>query len=197
MKKNNQPKLCLIDASAYIHRAFHALPFLSTSRGEPVNAVYGFSRMISKVLKAERPDYLGVCFDTPAPTFRHELYKEYKETRKEIDESLLVQFPVVEELSRAWGLPCIKMDGVEADDVIATLTKEAERLGWQVLILSGDKDILQLVDDNVLVRDEIRKIDFNSEKVMERFGVRPSQIVDFFSLMGDKVDNVMGVPGVG
>ncbi len=197
MLKNDQPKLCLVDASGYIHRAYHALPPMTTSQGLPVNAVYGFSRMISKLLKTENPDYLAICFDTPAPTFRHEMYKEYKETRAQTDESLIAQLPVVEELSLAWGLPCVKQDGLEADDVIATLTKEAVKLGWRVLILSGDKDILQLVDDNVLVRDEIRKVDFTADKVRERFGISPNQIVDYFSLMGDKVDNVIGIPGVG
>src|SRR5689334_4879731 len=123
MSKDKNPKLCLIDASGYIHRAYHALPLLTTSKGEPVHAIYGFSRMISKVLKAEKPDYLGVCFDTAEPTFRHEMYKEYKATRTEIEPSLLSQLPLVEELAEAWGLPCLKKVGFEADDVIATLAQ--------------------------------------------------------------------------
>src|SRR5205823_6083025 len=129
------PKLCLIDASGYIHRAYHALPLLTNSKGEPVHAVYGFSRMVSKVLKSEKPDYLAVCFDTPAPTFRHDMYEEYKATRMEIEEALLSQLPLVEELSRAWGLPCIKKDGFEADDVIATLAKIGADKGCEVLVL--------------------------------------------------------------
>lgn len=197
MANSGPPKLCLVDASGYIHRAFHALPPLTTSKGQPVHAIYGFSRMIAKILKAEQPDYLGVCFDTPKPTFRHDIFGDYKGTREEADEALVSQIPLVLELAEAWGLPCIKMDGFEADDVIATLTKFGRQNGCQVLILSGDKDVFQLVEDGVLVRDEIRKIDYNAERVKERFGVRPNQLIDYFSLMGDKIDNVSGVPGVG
>lgn len=191
------PKLCLFDASGYIHRAFHAIPPLSTSKGEPVNAIYGFSRMISKVLKEEKPDYVGVCFDTPQPTFRHEQFPDYKATRAEIDVTLLPQLPLAEELAWAWGLPCIKKDGFEADDVIATLAVAGRKAGMNVLILSGDKDILQLVDEKIHVRDEIKKVEYDEAKVQERYGFKPAQLVDYLCLMGDKVDNVPGVPGVG
>src|SRR5438105_15624000 len=116
-------KLVLFDASGYIHRAFHALPPLTTSQGEPVNAIYGFSRMVSKVLRDEKPDFIAVCFDTPAPTFRHEAYQAYKATRAEVDNALLPQLPLAWELALAWGLPCVKRDGFEADDGIATVAK--------------------------------------------------------------------------
>lgn len=190
-------KLCLIDASAYIHRAFHAIPPLSTSKGEPVNAIYGFSRMISKVLKDEKPDLLGVCFDTAAPTFRHESYVEYKATRSELDPNLGFQLPLVKDLADAWGLPCVCMDGFEADDVIATLTAWGAKADMNVIIMSGDKDILQLVTDKVHVKDEIKKIEYDPAKVQERFGFPASGLIDYFCLTGDKVDNVLGVPGVG
>ncbi len=191
------PKLCLFDASGYLHRAYHAIPPLTNSKGEPVNAIYGFSRMISKVLKEEKPEYLAVCFDTPAPTFRHEMSAEYKATRAETDSQLISQLPLAEELAVAWGLPCIKKDGVEADDVIATLAVQAEKAGMDVLILSGDKDILQLVSERVHVRDEIKKVEYDPAKVTERYGFGPSQLVDYLCLVGDKVDNVPGIAGVG
>ncbi len=191
------PKLCLFDASGYIHRAFHAIPPLNTSKGEPVNAVYGFSRMITKVLKEEKPEYMAVCFDTAAPTFRHEQFVDYKATRAEIDSALLPQLPLSEQLAVAWGLPCVKKDGYEADDVIATLALQGRDAGMDVLILSGDKDILQLVEKNIHVRDEIKKVEYDETKVFERYGFRPDQIVDYLCLLGDKVDNVPGVPGVG
>lgn len=190
-------KLCLIDASGYIHRAFHAIPPLSTSKGEPINAVYGFSRMISKVLKEEKPNYLGICFDTPAPTFRHTQFTDYKANRKETDKALVAQLPLSEELARLWGLPCLKKDGYEADDLIATLARYGSEKGWQVVIFSGDKDILQLVNDNVIVKDEMKKVAYDTSKVHERYGIYPKQLIDYLSLIGDKVDNVSGVPGVG
>lgn len=191
------PKICLFDASGYIHRAFHALPTLSNSKGELVHAVYGFSRMVSKILKEDAPDYVAICFDTPSPTFRHERYANYKATRLEADKGLVSQIPLAEELAKAWGLACIKMPGFEADDVIATLAHRARQERWDVLILSGDKDILQLVQEGVVVRDEIKKVDYDALKVKERYGVSPEQLVDMFCLMGDKVDNIAGVPGVG
>lgn len=191
------PKICLFDASGYLHRAFHALPLLTNSRGEPVNALYGFTRMISKVLKTEKPDCVAVCFDTAAATFRHEADVTYKAQRKETDDALIFQLPWAEELTRAWGLPVAKMDGFEADDVIATLALAAQEKGFEVLILSGDKDSFQLVGPKIHVRDEAKNIDYDREKVKERYGVYPEQMIDLFCLMGDKVDNVLGVPGVG
>jgi DNA polymerase-1 len=190
-------KLVLFDASGYLHRAYHAIPPLSTSKGEPVNAIYGFCRMISKVLKDDKPDYVGVCFDTAAPTFRHEQSVEYKATRSETDDALLKQLPVAEDVVAAWGLPGVKKDGFEADDVIATLAVEAEKAGMDVLILSGDKDILQLVSERVHVRDEIKRVEFGPAQVQERYGFAPTQLVDYLCLLGDKIDNVAGVPGVG
>lgn len=162
-----------------------------------MNAIYGFSRMISKVLKSDKPDYVAVCFDTATPTFRHEQYKEYKATRVEIDQALLFQLPLAEELTKVWGLPIAKKEGFEADDVIATLAVAAQKKGWEVLILSGDKDILQLVQPLIHVRDEVRGIEYDEAKVKERYGISPQQLIDYLSLMGDKVDNVKGVPGIG
>jgi len=191
------PKLCLFDASNYIHRAYHAVPPLTTSKGEPVNAIYGFARMLSKVLKEERPDYLGICFDTRAPTFRDEMYAEYKGTRQKTDDALISQLPLAGDLVEAWGLPCVSKDGFEADDVIATLAVRGAKAGWDVLVFSGDKDTLQLVNERITVRDEMKKVVFDPAMVVQRYGLTPGQLVDYFALTGDKVDNVIGVPGVG
>lgn len=186
----------LIDANAYIHRAYHALPPLTSVNGEPVGAVYGFARMMIKMLKA-KPAYLAVCFDTPAPTQRHASFAEYKATRKPTEEPLKVQLPVARELLEAWGIPCFSMDGYEADDLIATMAKQAEGMGLDVVIVSGDKDVLQLVTDKIHVLNESKNMLYGPLEVQDRYGVRPDQLVEIFGLSGDSVDNVPGVPGIG
>src|SRR6266700_4136817 len=128
------PSLYLIDAHAYLHRAYHALPPLSTSKGQPVNAIYGFIRMIAKIERQYKPDYVVVCFDTAAPTFRHEAFAAYKATRKEIDDSLVSQFPLAREAVDALNLVGVEKDGFEADDVISYLAREGTKKGWEVVI---------------------------------------------------------------
>ncbi len=163
-----------------------------------MNALYGFSRMITKVLKAEKPDYVAVCFDTAAATFRHEAAPEtYKAQRKETDQNLVFQLPIAAELTKAWGLPMSYLDGFEADDVIATLARKAEKKGIDVLIMSGDKDILQLVGPKIRVRDEVKGVEYDTAKFQERYGFTPAQMVDYLCLLGDSVDNVKGVTGIG
>jgi len=191
------PTLYLIDAHAYLHRAYHALPPLSNSRGEPVNAVYGFMRMLLKIIRQYKPDRIAVCFDTAAPTFRHEAYADYKATRKAIDQALIDQFPLAREATQALNLASFELDGYEADDLIAHLTRLGRREGWDVVIVSGDKDAMQLVEDGVKVLNEPKNILFDAEKVKERYGVPPKKIPDIFALMGDASDNVPGVPGIG
>lgn len=187
----------LIDAHAYLHRAFHALPPLTTSQGQPVNAIYGFLRMLTKIIRQYKPDYLAVCFDAEGPTFRHKAYKDYKATRKEIDASLVSQFPLAREAVEAMGIAGFELSGWEADDIIAHLTREGRKAGHEVVIVSGDKDALQLVGEGVKVLSEQKDILFDPEKVQERWGVLPAQIPDIFSLMGDTSDNVPGIPGIG
>ncbi len=191
------PTLYLIDGHAYIHRAFHALPPLTTSRGEPVGAVYGFVRMILKIMRDQKPDYMAVCFDTPAPTFRHQAFADYKATRKEMDDNLKPQIPLAMESIKAMGMANFAMDGYEADDLIAHMTREGRKKGCEVVIVSGDKDALQLVGPGVGVLNEGKNILFDAEKVKEKWGVLPHQIPDIFALMGDHSDNVPGVPGIG
>jgi len=189
--------LCLVDAHGYLHRAFHALPPLTNSRGEPVGALFGFLRVLLKILRQQKPDYLAVCFDSPGPTFRHKAYPAYKAHRKETDEGLRFQLPLARELVEAWGLPAVAKAGFEADDVIATLADAAEEKGLDVLIVTGDKDALQLVSDHVSVLSEPKPLVFTPEEVQKKYGLAPGQLVDFFAFTGDASDNVPGVPGVG
>ncbi len=190
-------RLFLIDGNAYIHRAFHALPLLTTSRGEMINAVYGFIRMILKILRKESPDYMAVCFDYPAPTFRHKVYEEYKATRKRAPDELRSQIPLAHEIVKALNLALFEKEGYEADDLLATLSERAKKEGIESVIVTGDKDALQLVDKSIRVLNEPKDISYDEEEVKEKTGVTPKQITDFMALMGDQSDNVPGVRGVG
>ncbi len=191
------PSFYLIDAHAYLHRAFHALPPLTTSRGEPVGAVYGFMRMLIKILKQHKPDYVAVCFDTAAPTFRHQAFADYKATRKETDRALVSQFPLSREAVDALGLTRFELDGYEADDVMAHLARLGEKKGWDVVVVTADKDALQLVNDHVKVLNESKDVLFDAAQVKALWGVEPRQIPDILALMGDASDNVPGVRGIG
>jgi len=182
--------LCLIDGDGYIHRAFHGMPPLTNSKGEPVGALFGFAKMLMKVLKERRPDCLAVCFDTPKPTFRHEKFKAYKAHRPDIDDALKFQLPLAKEMAALWGLPVARLEGWEADDLLATLAARGVQEGMDVLLVSGDKDILQLVDDRVTVLNESKGILFDAEEVRKKYGLMPSQLVDYFALMGDSSDNI-------
>ncbi|MBN1621675.1 MAG: DNA polymerase I [Endomicrobiales bacterium] len=190
-------KLYLIDGNSYIHRAYHALPPLTTSKGEMVNAVYGFIRMMLKILNSEKPDYVAVCFDYPAKTFRHKEYPEYKATRKKIDEELKNQMPLARDAARALNLEVFEKEGYEADDIIATLAKDAEKDKVNVVIVTGDKDAYQLVDNNISILNEQKSIIYTPQKVEEKYGLKPEKMIDMFSLMGDSSDNVPGVRGIG
>jgi len=189
--------LYLIDGNSYVHRAFHALPELTDTHGRPVNAVYGFVRMLMKVIRQEHPDYLTVCFDHPEPTFRHRIFSDYKKQRKKAPPELVQQIPMVEELVKKMSIPSAVLGGYEADDLIGTLAVRAKEQGIKVVIVTGDKDALQLVDGSISVLNEPKNIRFNGEKVKEHFGVTPMQFIDFLALMGDSSDNIPGVPGIG
>jgi len=191
------PSLYLIDAHAHLHRAYHALPPMTNSRGEPVNAIYGFLRMLTKIIRQRKPDYLAVCFDTAAPTFRHKAFLNYKATRKETDSALVAQFPMALEAVEAMGLARFEQDGYEADDLIAHLARAGEKEGWDVVIVTGDKDALQLVNDHIRVLNEAKDLLFDADKVKEEWGVTPAQIPEIFALMGDSSDNIPGVKGIG
>ena len=197
-----RPKtLYLIDGSAQFHRAYHAIRGLATSRGLPTNATYGFTTMLRKLYEDEKPEYVAISFDVPGPTFRHEEYKEYKANRPKMDDDLAVQIPYVRRVCEVYRLPILDVPGFEADDVIATLTRQATEQGFRVVVVSGDKDLLQLVNDEVQVLNPGREgpgaVLYDAKKVEEKWGVPPARVVDVLALMGDAVDNIPGVPGIG
>jgi DNA polymerase-1 len=190
--------LYLIDGSSYIFRAFFGVrQQLSTSKGFPTNALYGFINMIQKVIRDEKPDYLVVAFDSPEKTFRHELYTEYKANRDAPPEELAQQFPFFEPLVEAYGLSSLRRPGFEADDIIGTLAKKGEQTGLEVSIVSGDKDMMQLISPNVHMLDTMKNKKFVDADVIEKFGVGPGQVIEVMGLMGDSSDHIPGVAGVG
>ncbi len=195
------PHLYLIDGSGYIFRAYHALPPMTRADGTPVNAVFGFSNMLFKLLKdleaEERPTHLAVIFDYSRITFRQDLYADYKAQRPEAPEDLVPQFPLIRQASEAFGVPAIEVEGFEADDIIATYVRRAKERGWRVTIVSSDKDLMQLVGGPVRMLDPIRNRIIGPKEVEERFGVPPDRVGDVLALMGDASDNVPGVPGIG
>jgi len=193
---SDRPKLFLIDGSSYIYRAFYAIGHLSNSKGLPTNAVFGFTRMLLKVLKEYQPDYLAVTFDSKAPTFRTEAYKEYKANRPAMPEGLTPQIPFIKKIVEAYRIAILEMDGYEADDLIGTVAKAVES-EVDVVIITGDKDILQIVDDHIQTYDTLKEKQFGVEEVVERFGVRPDQVVEVMGLAGDAIDNIPGLPGIG
>ncbi|MDI6605566.1 MAG: DNA polymerase I [Candidatus Omnitrophota bacterium] len=196
MKDKN---LYLIDATAFCYRAFYALPGLSTSFGQPTNAIYGFLNILNKILKSKKPDYLAVCFDVSRDTFRLKKFAEYKIQRPPMPEGLGSQLPFIKQIISAYGLKIVEKEGFEADDLIATLAEHAKKIGLAVIIVSSDKDILQLVDEHTLVLSphKNQELVYDQGKVMERFGVNPGRISDIIALMGDSVDNIPGAPGIG
>jgi DNA polymerase-1 len=193
---SNRAKLFLIDGSSYLYRAFFAIGHLSNSRGLPTNATYGFTQMLLKVLKDHRPDYLAVIFDSKAPTFRSEIYKEYKANRPAMPDGLTPQIPYVKKIIDGYQIALLEMEGYEADDLIGTVAKRMES-EVDVVIITGDKDILQLVNDRIQVYDTMKEKRFGIEEVIERFGVSPEQVVEVMGLAGDSIDNIPGVPGIG
>ena len=195
-------KLVLIDGHAIIHRAFHALPPLTTREGQPVNAVYGFATMILKVIETMQPTHIAVAFDLPTPTFRHETYVAYQSKRPRLDDDLRSQIPLVNDLVRAAGIAQYSRAGFEADDVLGTLAKEAvEQKFDEVVIVTGDRDILQLVNKNVKVFMPTKGLSegriLDEAGVLEYLGVRPDQIIEYKALVGDPSDNYPGVTGIG
>ncbi len=190
-------QLYLIDGSSYIYRAYHTLGSLSNSQGFPTGAVFGFTNMLMRTLREREPAFICVVFDAPGPTFRHDRYADYKANRPPMPEDLRIQIPRIHELVAALEVPSISVPGFEADDVIATLVDLGRSHGCEVVIVSGDKDLMQLVGDGVVMWDPQKNIAYDPSTVTEKFGVRPDQIVDYLALVGDSSDNVPGVPGVG
>jgi DNA polymerase I len=189
--------LILIDGSSWLYRAFHALPPLNAPDGQATGAVFGMGNMLRKLLREYKPEHIAVIFDPRGKTTRHARYAEYKANRPPVPEDLESQFPLIRELIAGLGLPMLQIDGVEADDVIGTLARQAAALGWNALVVTGDKDMAQLVDEQVQLLDTMKERTLGRDAVIEKFGVPPEQIVEFLALMGDSSDNIPGIPKVG
>ena len=190
-------KVYLIDGSGYIFRAFYAIMHLSTKEGFPTNALFGFTRMLVKLLEQAQVNHVALVFDAGRETFRNELYSEYKANREECPEDLVPQMPYFRDLGKALGFPIMELPGYEADDVIGTLAARLEDLNCEVVIVSGDKDLTQLVNDETTIWDTMRDVRYGPQEVKEKFGVPPEKIVDFLGLTGDSSDNIPGLQGVG
>lgn len=195
----NKEKLFLIDGNSYCYRAFYAIKELRNSKGRPTNAAYGFVLMLKKLLEDEKPGYLAVAFDLKGPTFRHEQFEDYKAHRKPMPDDLLSQMSVIKDIIAGYNIPIFEKQGFEADDILATLAKSVSRQGIDVYIVTGDKDMLQVVDENIKVYNTHKEgLVYDAKKVKERFlGLGPGNIADFIALAGDVSDNIPGVKGIG
>lgn len=196
MIEEKRKKLVLVDGSSYLFRAFHGLPPL-LSKGHPTGAIYGVLNMLRKLIMDENPDLIGVVFDAKGKTFRNDIYPDYKANRPPMPDDLRIQIQPLHDIIRAQGLPLVIVDNVEADDVIGTLAKQADEQGYQVLISTGDKDMAQLVNQHVTLINTMNNVLMDENMVLEKFQVRPDQIIDYLALMGDTSDNIPGVPKVG
>ena len=193
----SEKKLLLIDGSNYLYRAFHALPDLRSPGGRPTGAIYGVLNMLQKLIRSESPDYIAVIFDTPKKTFRHEAFPEYKANRQKTPEDLIAQIKPLHRAIINLGLPLIAIDGVEADDVIGTLAKQADKEKINTLIATGDKDMAQLVTDNIQLIDTMKNLRMGPKEVEKKFGIVAERFVDYLTLAGDASDNIPGVEKVG
>ncbi len=187
----------LVDGSAYIYRAYHAVAPLTNSEGMPTHAVFGFMNILRRLLKDKKPQYLAVAFDMRGPVFRHDIYPDYKANRPPMPKDLAVQIPYIKELVRAMNIPCFETQELEADDIIASAAHLLSSQGKKVVVVSGDKDLLQLVNEHVVMWDPMKNKVMDIAAVEEKYHVKPEQLLDCYSLMGDSSDNVPGVPGVG
>ncbi|MBU1887975.1 MAG: DNA polymerase I, partial [Candidatus Omnitrophica bacterium] len=196
MKKE---RLFLIDGNSYCYRAYYAIKDLKNSKGQPTNAVYGFILMLKKLLASEKPDYMGIAFDLKGPTFRHKRFNAYKIKRKPMPDDLVSQMPLIKEVVAAYNIAIFEKEGFEADDILATVARKIAKEGVEVYIVTGDKDALQLVDDNIKVCSTHKEgLVYDKEAVMNRFsGLGPENMTDLMALSGDVSDNIPGVRGVG
>ena len=192
------PQLYLLDGSSYIYRAYYGIRDLATADGMPTNAVFGFTKMLLGLLQEQCPDYLAVVFDPPREeTFRREIYPEYKANRDSVPEDLLLQIPYIKQVLRALNIPALEASGFEADDLIATLARQSAAAGLEVTVVTGDKDLLQIVGERIGLLDTMKDKRSGAQEVLERFGVPPELVPDVLGLAGDTSDNIPGVPGIG
>ncbi|MBF0510383.1 MAG: DNA polymerase I, partial [Deltaproteobacteria bacterium] len=187
----------LIDGSSYLYRAFYAVSNLTAPDGTPTNAVMVFGNMLLKILKEKKPKHIGVIFDSPEPSFRKDIYPDYKANRSTMPEDLVVQIPVILQLIELLGIFHLARPGWEADDIIGTLAAREAAAGKEVVIVSGDKDFMQLISQDILMWDGQKDLWLGEAQVVEKLGIRPDQVIDFMALTGDTSDNVPGVPGIG
>lgn len=196
-EQTEKPTLYLIDGSNYVYRAFYAIRELSNSKGFPTNAIYGFTTMLLKLLKDWNPEYIAIAFDVKGPTFRHDAFEAYKATRKTTPDTLIPQIPFIKDIVRGFSIPVLEQQGLEADDIIGTLAIKYAEKGIKTVIVSGDKDMMQLVSDDITMMDTMKDVTYNVEAVKERFGVGPEKVVELLGLAGDQSDNIPGIPGIG
>ena len=189
--------LYLVDGSSYMYRAYHAIRNLSNSKGFPTNAVFGFSKMLLKLITEKKPRYLALVFDTKGPTFRHSLYSEYKATRPPMPEELAIQIPYIHTIVKHLNLALIEKEGFEADDIIGTLARLAEEDGFNVVVVTGDKDFRQIISPSTTLWDTMKDKRANDETLKEELGVSPEKMVEIAGLSGDSSDNIPGVSGIG
>ena len=197
MSDQTQQRLVLIDGSSFLFRAYHAVPPLSSPQGKPTNAIHGVSNMLRKLLATHKTEYFTVVFDAPGKTFRNDMYDQYKANRPPMPDDLRVQIEPLHNLIRAMGIPLIMEDGVEADDVLGALAQDAAKAGFNVVISTGDKDMAQLVTEQITLENTMSNTTLGVDGVLDKFGVKPEQIIDYLALMGDTSDNIPGVPKVG
>ncbi|PIP05988.1 MAG: DNA polymerase I [Syntrophobacterales bacterium CG_4_8_14_3_um_filter_49_14] len=196
-EETKKPALFLVDGSNYIYRAFYAIRDLSNSKGFPTNAIYGFTMMLIKLLRDWKPEFIAIAFDLKGPTFRHESYEQYKATRKATPDALVSQIPFIKDVVRGFNIAVLEEQGIEADDIIGTLAKTHAGTEMKTVVVSGDKDLLQLVSEDIIMIDTMKDITYDIEAVKARFGVEPGRVVEILGLMGDTSDNIPGVPGIG
>jgi len=193
----NDSIIYLIDGSAYIYRAYHAVRGLTNSQGLPTNAAFGFTRMLIRLIEDRSPEYVAMFFDAKGPTFRHKIYQDYKANRPPMPEDLSVQLPYIKEITHGFNIPVLELKGFEADDLIGTFGRRAEEAGFFVMMVTGDKDFVQLVTDRTVIWDPMKEKTIDIKTVRESFGVEPIQMIDVMALSGDSSDNIPGVPGIG
>ncbi len=202
-KAQNLKTLVLFDAHAIIHRAYHALPELTSTKGEPTGGLYGVSTMLMRIIKELKPDYLAACYDLPGPTFRKQIYDDYKAGRAKTDDALITQLERSRDIFTAFGIPIYDHAGFEADDVIGTIVEKLKKeKGLRIIIASGDMDTMQLIDDDRVLVYTLKKglndtILYDEKKVVERFGFKPALLTDYKGLRGDPSDNIIGIAGIG
>ena len=197
MEENKKPLLAVVDGSNYLYRAYYGIPALTNAKGFPTNAIYGFTTMLLKLRRDLQPDYIVVTFDLKGPTTRHGEFEDYKATRKPMPEDLIPQVPFIKEVIQAFSICVLEKQGTEADDIIGALVVAARKEGLRTAIISGDKDLMQLVGEDVSMVDTMKDKTYDAAAVKEKFGVGPDKVVEILGLMGDTSDNIPGVPGIG